>query len=122
MRLLFATAVFIVLQASTAWSQKFQQDDPLKVDDDAAIDTKSVAHRKQSDYYDFLEHTFSKRADRSQIRAVNINTIGEVPDSSGFTNRSSHDLMKMGDGPSVDGTWQVVEGKSEGVTPGFRIR
>lgn len=122
MRLLFATAILIVLQTSTAWSQKYQPDDPLKVDDDAMIDTKSVTARKLSDYYDFLEHTFSKRADRSQIRAVNINTVGEVPNSSWFTNRSSHDLMKMGDGPSFEGAWQVVEGKSEGITPGFRIR
>jgi len=122
MRFLFATALCIILQTSTAWSQKFQQDDPLKVDDDATIDTKSVAPHKLSDYYDFLEHTFSKRADRSHIRAVNINTIGEVPDSSWFTNRASHELMKMGDGPSFEDTWQVVEGKSDGVTPGFRIR
>src|SRR5262245_30233215 len=122
MRFLFATALCIILQTSTAWSQKFQQDDPLKVDDDATIDTKSIAPHKLSDYYDFLEHTFSKRADRSHIRAVNINTVGEVPDSSWFTNRASHDLMKMGDGPSFEGAWQVVEGKSEGVTPGFRIR
>src|SRR5262245_18527890 len=111
MRFLFATALCIVLQTSTAWSQKFQQDDPLKVDDDAAIDTKSVANRKRSDYYDFLEHTFSKRADRSHSRAVNINTFGEVPDSSWFTNRTNHDLMKTGSGPSFERTWQVVEGK-----------
>jgi hypothetical protein len=53
---------------------------------------------------------------------VNINTVGEVPDSSWFTNRASHDLMTMGEGPSFEGAWQVVEAKSEGITPGFRIR
>ena len=66
--------------------QVFRSDDPLKIDND----TKRIAkplRRKINDYYDFLENTFLKPGDRKSVRAVNVNTLGEVPDSSWFTNR-----------------------------------
>src|SRR5262249_49370308 len=91
----------------------------------------NIAKHKLSDYYDFLHHTFQKPADRSPIRAVNINTVGAVPDSSWFQNRHATNRMSLdaltrgpnnGSGPSVDQPWVVIGAKTEGLTPGFRIR
>src|SRR5919106_3986682 len=66
---------------------KFHADDPLLVDDDTAFDASGAKEVELSEAYDFLENTFASRGDRSPIRAVNVNTIDEVPDSSWFTNR-----------------------------------
>ncbi|MCI0418386.1 MAG: hypothetical protein L0312_04050, partial [Acidobacteria bacterium] len=68
-----------------------------------------------ADYYDFLENTFFSPGERTRKRAVNINTLGEVPDSSWFTNRhgkkplSLEELVRGPDhgGPSSNGNWQV---------------
>jgi len=113
-----------------AFAQKFHPDDPVYVDPDDAVDVRNAARRQLSDYYDFLENTFLNVGDRRAIPAVNINTLGEVPDSSWFQNRHGRTTMSIealergpntGDGPA-SGTWRVVDAKTEGVTPGFRIR
>jgi hypothetical protein len=63
--------------------------------------------------------------------AANINALGEVPNSTWFTNRiglfpvSSEDAARgpgEGDGPDTSGVWTVVSAKTEGVTPGFNIK
>jgi hypothetical protein len=59
-----------------------------------------------------------------------VNTLGEVPDSSWFTNRIGSRPMFVeelvrgpGDShPPEDGAWTVVSGKNEGITPGLVIR
>jgi hypothetical protein len=57
--------------------------------------------------------------------------MGEVPDSSWFQNRHGFSRMSIdelvrgpntADGPSNDGPWEVIDGKTEGITPGFRVR
>jgi hypothetical protein len=122
MRFISIATLCFVLQAAPAFAQKFRHDDPIAADNDAAIHVKEPARRRLSDYYDFIEHTFGNPGDRSAIRALNVNTLGEVPDSSWFTNRTERNVANMGTGPSTEAPWQVVEGKSEGITPGFRIR
>src|SRR5439155_1706886 len=66
----------------------------------------------------------------SGVRAKNVNTIDEVPDSSWFTNRvgarpvTPDDVARGPDattGPA-SGSWTVTSSKSDGVTPGFTIR
>ena len=37
---------------------------------------------------DFLENSFFDAGERRDVRATNVNTLDEVPDSSWFTNRS----------------------------------
>ena len=115
----------------SAFAQTFRTDDPVWVDNDTAVDVQSIAKHKLNDHYDFLIHTFGKPGDRTQQPALNINTLGEVPDSSWFQNRhgktrmSVEDLVRgpnTGSGPSMDGPWFVVGAKTEGITPGFRIR
>lgn len=65
------------------------------------------------------------------LPAANVNRLGEVPNSTWFTNRLG--LFSIppgeaargpgdGDGPDRSGPWTVVSAKTEGVTPGFTIR
>ena len=131
MKQAFAIAFMFVLSVRPAAAQTFRSDDPLRVDNDSAVDVKSLSKHKLSDYYDFIQNSFKKPGDRTPKTAVNINTLGEVPDSSWFQNRhgvtrmSLEDLVRgpnTGSGPSMDQPWAVIGAKTEGVTPGFRIR
>ena len=79
--------------------------------------------------YDFVVNTFTEPGERRDVRALNVNTVDEVPDSSWFTNRIGRREMAVADvarGPdrvervSLDG-WVVSGGKSSGVQPGFRM-
>ena len=67
---------------------------------------------------------------RVPVRAGNVNSVDEVPDSSWFTNRaglmplSTADLSRGPDrtnGPAA-GAWTVSSSKSDGVTPGFTVK
>ena len=101
-------------------------DDPIAVDPETR-DAAAIALREISDPFDFIENTFLKPADASNQRAVNVNTIDEVPDSSWFTNRSRLTVDDYVRGPNTSGgpapgAWTVVSGKSDGITPGFTVR
>jgi hypothetical protein len=108
---------------------RFFPDDPIARDDDTAMDATGVKELELSEAYDFLAHTFASPGDRSPIRAVNVNTLDEVPDSSWFTNRIGIRDLSVAEivrGPSkferLDAQdWTVVRGKSpSGFQPGFR--
>jgi hypothetical protein len=82
-----------------------------------------------SNAYDFAENTFFPKGDTRDIRAVNVNSIDEVPDSTWFTNRIGRRTMAVDEiarGPnqfetvSID-DWPIVEEKSSGITPGYRV-
>ncbi len=124
-------------QASAADNpgKKFYSDDPLWREP-APRDVRQVAVRKVDDIYDFLDNSFvtpgreRKAAKRGPQPALDVNTLGEVPDSAWYTNR--HWLRRMsiaelerGPGnttpPSPNDTWRIVSAKSDGVTPGFVI-
>src|SRR5262245_58171952 len=79
-----------------ASAQIFRSDDPISVDrDDRPI--PQPRRRKINDYYDFLENTFFNAGDKTAQRATNINTLGEVPDSSWFTNRTRLNRLPTAD-------------------------
>jgi hypothetical protein len=106
---------------------RFYPDDPLAVDNDRVIDVAASRKIDLDDYYDFLENSFGKPGDRSNVRAVNVNTLDEVPDSSWFANRIGAREMPIPEltrGPDRDvqlGTaWTIVRGKNHGFHPGFR--
>jgi hypothetical protein len=112
-----------------AGGERFKRDDPIAVDHDRFAGPKPSPARV-SDYYDFVENTFLHPGDPTRRRAANVNTVGEVPDSSWYTNRVSRGRLSIeeltrgpdrGTGPA-SGPWTVVRGKSQGVTPGFVIR
>ena len=101
-------------------------DDPIAVDPETRSAT-AIAPREISDPFDFVENTFLKPADTTNQRAVNVNTIDEVPDSSWFTNRTALTVDDYVRGPNTSGgpapgAWTVVSGKSDGITPGFTVR
>ncbi len=120
-------AVLLVGSARTA-APRFFPDDPLWVDNDRVNDVTAAVEVDLDDYYDFLENSFGSPGDRSRIRALNINTVDEVPNSSWFENRigrrdlSIDELVRGPDRPNARfGTeWTIVRGKNRGFHPGFR--
>ena len=129
------TAVMVVALAaagaSMGWSAspRFYPDDPVWADDDRAIDASKVGVIEDTNGYDFLVNTFGEQGERRDVRAMNVNSVDEVPDSSWFTNRIGRRRMTVEEvvnGPdqltriSLDG-WVVSGGKATGVQPGFRM-
>ena len=128
-----AAAIVVLLLAATsaftASSQRFYHDDPILTDNDMALDASRAVATEDANSYDFVVNTFGKPGERRNVRALNINTIDEVPDSSWFTNRIGRSKLPIANlvrGPdrfdsiSLDG-WVVSSGKSTGVQPGFRM-
>lgn len=107
---------------------RFAPDDPVWADQDMIIDASTVKTHELSQSYDFLENTFALKGDRRDIRAMNVNTLDEVPDSSWFTNRIAHRPLTDAElvaGPNslprLDAqAWTIVAGKNSGLQPGFR--
>lgn len=119
----------LTLLIPTSAAEKFRTDDPLREDADR-LSIPQPTNRPLSKTLDLLGKTFRKPR-RGHVRAQNINSLGEVPDSSWFTNRISRRAMTIdelargpdqGDGPDMSKPWLIVGAKTEGVTPGFRIR
>jgi hypothetical protein len=107
---------------------RFYQDDPLWHDDDMRSIAEPAKH-DLSKSYEFVANTFTETA-RAFGPALNVNTLGEVPDSSWFTNRIGRDEMSLEevlrgpnqvDGPAP-GPWQVTGRPDSGITPKFTIR
>jgi hypothetical protein len=116
---------------------KFYRDDPIARDPETQ-DASAARLVEISGQFDLIENSFLDAGERLNQRALNVNTIDEVPDSSWFTNRiglrarqepggsgpfGSASVVKGPDasaGPAP-GTWTITGRKSEGVTPGFTI-
>jgi hypothetical protein len=122
-------AVAAIAGSIGAATPRFYPDDPIWVDDDRAFDASGAGEIEDTNGYDFLVNTFSKPGERRDVRALNVNTVDEVPDSSWFTNRIGRRSMSVEevvrgpdrqDGVSLEG-WVVSGGKSTGVQPGFRM-
>jgi hypothetical protein len=133
----FAIRAAVVLAGVTAVSlvagangPRFYPDDPILVDNDRVADASGVEPTRVIPFEEYAMHTVKQFGDRRDIAAMNTNTLDEVPDSSWFTNRLSReprDAAAIARGPdrvaalSIDG-WPIVEGKGEGLQPGFRVR
>lgn len=119
--------------ASLAMAEKFLSDDPLEVDPDQQP-TEMPSEREISQIADFIINTFGTRPkpDEEPIPpAENVNTLGEVPNSSWFTNRIGQHLMTLDElrkgpnqleGSSLIPPFTITSAKSEGITPGFFAR
>jgi hypothetical protein len=121
-------AAALAAPAGLARAPRFYRDDPIARDPETQ-NAASVREAEISQLYDFAENSFFGAGDKNEIAAVNVNTIGEVPDSSWFTNRLGLSQMSVdqlvkgpdtGSGPA--GKWTIVSGKLEGRAPGFTIR
>ena len=121
---------------------RYSLEPPVTLDFDME-DIPEPTERETSFYYDFLYSTFAlqikegldfprtfrKVAGRPK-QAYNVNVLGEVPDSSWFTNRNADKRIlfeeiaqgsNRGSGPAP-GPWAVIRGKTEGISPGFLIK
>ena len=114
---------------SRSASPRFYPDDPLWTDNDRAADASKAVPIEDSNGYDFVVNTFGHPGERRDVRALNVNTVDEVPDSSWFTNRIGRKEMSAAEiarGPdrveriTLEG-WRVSGGKAGGVQPGFRM-
>lgn len=113
-----------------AGGAKFFPDDPVSRIVDSQ-DASGVQEREIDLVYDTLENSFSWPGDKTpNVRAQNVNTLDEVPDSNWFTNRlgvaplSVDELVRgPGDGAGpAPGAWTVIAAKNDGVMPGFTVR
>lgn len=111
--------------------QRFLTDDPIRVDaDDLPIPMPES--RSLSQIVDLLENSFSNRPAEGEtiLPAQNVNTLGQVPDSSWFQNRLGSRPMSPAElargpnrqAPDITQPWHIVSGKTEGITPGFTIQ
>ena len=128
--LLLLAGALVLLSGGATWSAgpRFYPDDPIWTDDDRAFDASKVKPIEDTNGYDFVVNTFGNPGERRDVRALNVNTVDEVPDSSWFTNRIGRRDMPVAEvvrGPdrtdrlSLDG-WVVTGGKGSGVQPGFK--
>jgi len=125
-----AASAALTMLASAA-SPKFYDDDPVWQD----RDTQDASQMKplEVDLIVDLTSNMLRGTAGVNVRAKNVNTVDEVPDSSWFTNRigrrsgpalTPEDVAKGPDtttGPAP-GQWTVTSSKSDGVTPGFTIK
>jgi hypothetical protein len=119
-------AVATVAVATTA-GQRFYNDDPIAREPES----RSAAGAKPLDLALFYEYAYNLfvtgRRPTFNIRAGNINTIDEVPDSSWFTNRIgtlpiTTELLVRGPNSDVRPApekWVLLREKSSGTNPGF---
>jgi hypothetical protein len=126
---LVALAALGAIALNAQQPSKFYPDDPIAADNDRALDAGGAQEVEASDYYDFLENTFMTPGEQRDMPAANVNTLDEAPDSAWFTNRIGQRPMTIDEivrGPdrmatlSIDG-WPIVEGKNEGLQPGWRV-
>ena len=124
-----AGSTWMAVVPGRAAAPKFYPDDPIWRDPETQ-DAAAVRPVELSGRYDFIENSFLGAGDQVSRRAVNINTVGEVPDSTWFTNRLGRRPMTpaeaatgpdTGTGPAA-GVWTIASGKTEGAQPGLTIR
>ena len=113
----------------TAASIRFHDDDPLVREPDTQ-DASRTAEWTIDLFVDLTLNLFAPPGDGVPVRAGNVNTIDEVPDSNWFTNRilarpvSIADAVRgphAGRGPAA-GAWTVVGAKESGAAPGFTMQ
>src|SRR5262245_44325155 len=127
-----AFALNVLAAQAPRTTPRFKPTDPVAIDNDKVADASAFEELELSEGFDLLANQFASPGDRAPKRAVNVNTVDEVPDSSWFTNRIGVRPMPIPE--IVRGankfdpaearewdTWTVVEGKGpRSFQPGFR--
>ncbi len=125
--LLAVLAGLICLGNVPAQTRKFYPDDPIQsipkpihIEDIGRLDIYAL--------FDYLHQT-ERQEPRNSGPAIGVNTLGEVPDNAWFTNRHGRIPMTRdelqrgpGDGNAPMPPFVIVGAKTEGITPGFRMR
>jgi hypothetical protein len=120
-------SVLMLLGSSGSQTSKFYPDDPISSD----AKPVPVGDIKKIDIYPLYDYFY--QTGRPQMRdsgpAIGTNTLGEVTNSAWFTNRHGRIRMTRSElqrGAGTDNSPQppfvIVGAKTEGITPGFRMR
>jgi hypothetical protein len=112
--------------AGGANTPKFYPDDPIATEPETQ-DASKVQPWDNILSYDLLLNLFAQPGDRRDVRALNVNTVDEVPDSGWFVNRigtrpvSDEELLSgpVTGPPPAPGRMTVVRAKPAGISPGF---
>jgi hypothetical protein len=122
----------VLVGAKAASGVRFYSDDPLwKLP--PPLPVRDPLKRKIDYLYDFAINSVAtpgqKQTPGAEIRSVNVNTLGEVPDSTWYTNRHYWHPMtieQLRRGPDKGNQpvppFRMVGAKTEGITPGFQMR
>jgi len=122
----FAATILALAVTAATTSPRFYPDDPVPREPESQ-DAARAARADMGDLYEMvinlLDHPGYKP---SGVRAKNVNTIDEVPDSSWFTNRVGERTLTIDEvvrGPIVgappdSSKWIVFRQKISGVHPG----
>jgi hypothetical protein len=122
-----ATSGFV---PASATSPRFYRDDPI-VREPEPQDASRAAMSEVDLLYDLTYNLFAvSRQKQSGLRAQNVNTIDEVPDSSWFTNRIGARTVNVDEvvrGPNVGpppdpSRWVIFRQKTSGAHPGITAR
>ena len=120
----------VLVGAQDPGQPRFFSDDPLSREPETQ-DASRATFRDVELAPDLLLNLFSRPGDAgSNVRAGNVNTIDEVPDSGWFTNRIymrpvSVDEIARGPNlspPPAPGVWTIISAKTSGASPGFTAR
>jgi hypothetical protein len=116
--------------SGSATAPHFYRDDPIAREPESQ-DASHAEFSEIGDLYEMVYNLFVQPGYKpSGLRAQNLNTIDEVPDSSWFTNRIGTKTLTIDEivrGPNVgappDPTrWTIIREKSAGVHPGVTAR
>jgi len=123
-----ALALSVLASAMAASSPRFFDDDPVWVERDTQ-DASAITRFEPNLFVEMTRNVIAGIPRYRGVRARNLNTVDEVPDSSWFTNRVGRRHLSPADvaiGPDTSsgpapGAWTVVASKSDGITPGFTV-
>jgi hypothetical protein len=125
-----ATGLLVAGVSASASGPRFYDDDPLTIEPETQ-DASGVQPREIDLVTDVLLNLFTRPGDQAlDVRARDVNTIDEVPDSSWFTNRVGHRPVSIDEltrgpnaaaGPAA-GQWTVIRPKTAGFAPGVIVR
>jgi hypothetical protein len=126
----FAGVSVLLAPLPRAAAPRFYSDDPLQREPETQ-DASQVQEWEIDLFWDLGENLFGNPGDPTpNVKALNINTADEVPDSNWFTNRigarplSIKELQQgslTGEGPA-SGNLSVIASKAAGFSPGFTVK
>jgi hypothetical protein len=123
-------AIGLLSSGVSTQGQRFYPDDPI-VREPESRDASKAAPYEQSQMYELLYNLFvNSKYKPSGLRAKNVNTIDEVPDSSWFTNRigtktvTNDELVRGANvgAPPDNSSWVLIREKTSGMHPGFTAK
>ena len=128
--IIFAGVIVVLAAAPRGATVRFYSDDPLTREPETQ-DASKVQPWDIDLFWDLAENLFGNPGDPStDVKAGNVSTVDEVPDSNWFTNRigarpmSIEDAVRgpvVGDPPAA-GRWSIARAKEAGFAPGFTMR